>query len=289
MGGVAGWWCKPERAREDCAIIYFHGGAYVLGSAAAYRNFAGQIAKRAGAAIFIVDYHRAPERTFPAPVNDAEAAYRSLSASGFSKLAIAGDSAGGGLALALLLLVTAASKDGSAPQPACAAVMSPWTDLALTGKSMETRAKADPMLTRDALEIAAALYLGDHDRRDPRASPLYGDFTSVPPVLFHVGEDEILLDDSHRVAELMDAAGGLAQLQHRGGNDACLSFQLCIASGRRGAGQHGEFLAAPFLTMKQRCVAPGKSARSAGRPLRNSWFTQTGKHSSRTASAENAH
>lgn len=212
VGGVAGWWCKPEQAREGCAIVYFHGGAYVLGSAAAYRNFVGQIAERAKAAIFIVDYHRAPERTFPAPVNDAEAVYRGLSASGFSKLAIAGDSAGGGLALALLLLVTAASKGGSVPLPACAAVMSPWTDLALTGNSIETRAKADPMLTWDALEKAAEFYLGGHDRHDPRASPLYGDFTAVPPVLFHVGEDEILLDDSHRATERMDAAGGLAQL-----------------------------------------------------------------------------
>jgi monoterpene epsilon-lactone hydrolase len=242
VGGVAGWWCKPEQAREDCAIVYFHGGAYVLGSAAAYRNFAGQIAVRAKAPIFIVDYHRAPERLFPAPVNDAEAVYRGLAASGFSKLAIAGDSAGGGLAVALLLLVTAASKDGSALLPACAAVMSPWTDLALTGISMVTRAKTDPMLTRDALERAAELYLGDHDRRDPRASPLYGDFTAVPPVLFQVGEDEILLDDSQRVAERIHAASGVAQLHIWEGMTHVFPSNLALQAAKEALDNTGSFL-----------------------------------------------
>ena len=246
VGGVTGWCCKPEQAREDFAIAYFHGGAYVLGSAAAYRNFVGQIAERAKVAIFIADYHRAPERTFPAPVDDAEAVYRSLSASGFSKLAIAGDSAGGGLALALLLLMTAASKDGSVPLPVCAAVMSPWTDLALAGKSMETRAKSDPMLTRDALEKAAELYLGDHDRQDPTASPLYGDFTAVPPVLFHVGEDEILLDDSHRAAERIDASGGLAQLHIWEGMTHVFPFNFAVQAAKEALDIMGSFLRQHF-------------------------------------------
>jgi epsilon-lactone hydrolase len=98
VDGVDGWWCKPEQATEGCAIVYLHGGAYVLASAAAYRNFVGQIAARSKVAIFIVDYGIAPEHSFPSAVNDAEAVYRGLSVSGFSKLAIAGDSAGGGLA-----------------------------------------------------------------------------------------------------------------------------------------------------------------------------------------------
>jgi acetyl esterase/lipase len=246
VGGVAGWWCRPERAMEGCAIVYFHGGAYVLGSAAAYRNFIGQIAVRANAAIFIVDYHLAPERIFPAPVNDAEAVYRGLSAAGFSELAIAGDSAGGGLALALLLLVTAASKDGSVPKPAGAAAMSPWTDLALSGRSMETRAKADPMLTREALEKAAEIYLGGQDRRDPRASPLYGDFTGVPPVLFHVGEDEILLDDSHRVAERIYAADGLAQLHIWEGMTHVFPSNFALQAAQEALDIMGRFLLARF-------------------------------------------
>jgi acetyl esterase/lipase len=212
IGGVAGWWCRPQHPVDDCAVVYFHGGAYVLGSAAAYRNFVGQIAARAKVAIFIPDYSVAPERPFPAAVNEAASVYRGLAASGLSKLVIAGDSAGGGLALALLLLVTSAVNDEPVPKPLAAVVMSPWADLALTGESMETRAKDDPMLTRDALNQAAQLYLGKEDRRDPRASPLYGEVAGLPPVMFHVGEDEILLDDSRRFANRIEAAGGDAQL-----------------------------------------------------------------------------
>jgi monoterpene epsilon-lactone hydrolase len=212
IGGVAGWWCRPQQPVDDSAVLYFHGGAYVLGSAAAYRNFLGQIAARAKVAIFIADYGLAPERPYPAALNEAVAIYRGLAASGLSKLAIAGDSAGGGLALALLLLITSAGKDGTVPKPLGAVVMSPWTDLALTGESIESRAKSDPILTRDALNKAAQLYLGDEDRHDPKASPIYGGVTDLPPVLFHVGEDEILLDDSRRFANRIEAAGGVAQL-----------------------------------------------------------------------------
>jgi epsilon-lactone hydrolase len=212
VGGVPGWWCRPSDAIEGAAILYLHGGAYILGSAAAYRDFAGQIAARAKAAAFIADYRLAPEHRFPSAVDDAIAAYQGLSADSYSRLALVGDSAGGGLALSLLLLTTAASKTGSVLQPAAAAVMSPWTDLALTGDSIATRSSADPLITRDALEKAAQLYLGEQDLYDPQASPLYGDLTGLPPVRLHVGEDEILLDDSRRFAERIGIAGGSAQL-----------------------------------------------------------------------------
>jgi len=248
IGGVAGWWCRPQQSADDSAVLYFHGGAYVLGSAAAYRNFVGQIAARAGVAIFIADYGLAPERPFPAAVNEAAAIYRGLAASGLSKLAIACDSAGGGLALALLLLVTKAAKDGTVPKPLAAVVMSPWTDLALTGKSIEGRAKSDPMLTRDTLSQAAELYLGNEDRPDPKASPLYGEVSGLPPVLFHVGEDEILPDDSRRFAtgskRLVESRSSIS-----GGNDTRVSFQR-FTPGRRGcSGRHRRVPAAavPFL------------------------------------------
>jgi monoterpene epsilon-lactone hydrolase len=182
VGGVPGWWCRPSNAMEGAAILYLHGGAYILGSAAAYRDFAGQIAARAKVAAFIADYRLAPEHRFPSAVDDAIAAYQGLSADGYSRLALVGDSAGGGLALSLLLLTTAASKTGSVLQPAAAAVMSPWTDLALTGDSIATRSSADPLITRDALEKAAQLYLGGQDLCDAQASPLYGDLTGLPPV-----------------------------------------------------------------------------------------------------------
>lgn len=212
LGGIAGWWCWPEDAVDGAAILYLHGGAYVLGSATAYRNFAGQISERAKASTFIADYRLAPEDRFPSAVDDGFAVYRDLSRSGFSRLALAGDSAGGGLALVLLSIATAALRAGSVLRPAAAAVISPWTDLAVTGDSIEGQSNADPLLTREALEKAAGLYLGEHDRRGANASPLYGDLTGLPPILLHVGEDKILLDDSRRFAEKIEAAGGLAQL-----------------------------------------------------------------------------
>jgi monoterpene epsilon-lactone hydrolase len=212
VGGVPGWWCRPPDVIEDAAILYLHGGAYVLGSAAAYRNFAAQIAARAKAATFIADYQLAPEHRFPGAVDDAVAAYRGLAVEGYSRLALVGDSAGGGLALSLLLIATAASKGGSIPPPVAAAVMSPWTDLALTGESIESRSEADPLLKRASLEKAAHLYLGELNPLDPQASPLYGDLTGTPPVLLHVGEDEILLDDSRRFAQRIGGSGGSEQL-----------------------------------------------------------------------------
>jgi acetyl esterase/lipase len=210
VGGVPGWWCSPPNTIEGAAILYLHGGAYVLGSASAYRNFAGQIAVRAKAATFIPDYRVAPEHQFPGAVDDALAAFRGLSGAGYSSLALAGDSAGGGLALSLLSIATARSKDGSVLR--LAAVMSPWIDLALTGDSIKARADADPLLTRDALQKAAKLYLGEQYLHNPQASPLYGNLAGLPPVLLHVGEDEILFDDSCRFAERIDSAGGTARI-----------------------------------------------------------------------------
>ena len=207
--GVRGWWCRPSDAIEGAAILYLHGGAYVLGSAEAYCNFAGQIAARAKVAAFIADYRIAPEHPFPAAIDDAEAVYRGLSAAYYSRLALVGDSAGGGLALSLLVKL---SKDNSVTQPYAAAVMSPWTDLALTGDSMRTKAEADPLLTPEALRKAAALYVNEADLRNPHASPLYGDMSQLAPVLFHVGEDEILLDDSRRFAEQIAADQGTTEL-----------------------------------------------------------------------------
>jgi acetyl esterase/lipase len=246
IAGVAGWWCRPQHPVDDCAVVYFHGGAYVLGSAAAYRNFVGQIAARAKVAIFIPDYGLAPEHPFPAAVNEAASVYRGLAASGLSKLAIAGDSAGGGLALVLLRLVTSAANDETAPKPLAAVVMSVWADLALTGESMETRAKDDPMLTRDALNQAAQLYLGDKDRHDPKASPLYGEVIGLPPVMFHVGEDEILLDDSRRFANRIEAAGGVAQLHIWEGMTHVFPSNVSLQAAKDALDEIGAFLRQQF-------------------------------------------
>jgi monoterpene epsilon-lactone hydrolase len=194
VGGVRGWWCRPQGAAPSTAILYIHGGAYVAGSAFAFRHFAGQIAVRANTAAFVADYRLAPEHPFPGAVTDAQAAYRGLVDAGFERIAIVGDSAGGGLTLSLLSLI----RTQSGTRPVAAVTFSPWTDLALTGDSMTTRAAADPLLRRKELDDAARLYMGDRDRRDPLASPLFGDLAGLPPVLVHVGEDEVLLDDSLR-------------------------------------------------------------------------------------------
>jgi acetyl esterase/lipase len=197
VGGVAGWWCLPKGLDKSAVILYLHGGAYIFGSAKAYRNFAGQIASHAGAAAFVVDYRLAPEHTFPAAVDDSIAAFQGLSHD-FVSIAVVGDSAGGGLALAL-------AESKLAKRPAAAVLLSPMTDLALTGETVTSKAEADFILNKFALAAAAGQYLGPNDVRDPRASPLYGDLTGLPPISIHVGEDEILLDDSRRFAE---RAGG---------------------------------------------------------------------------------
>jgi monoterpene epsilon-lactone hydrolase len=212
VGGVRGWWCRPAETKPGAAILYLHGGAYVVGSAKGFRHFAGQIAARVWTDAFVADYGLAPEQPFPAAVDDAEAAYRGLASAGYSRIAIVGDSSGGGLALVTTACMTAEARHGSVPLPAAAVVMSPWTDLALTGASITARAKHDPLLTRGALENAREMYLGEMDTTDPRASPLYGDLTGLPPVLLHVGEDEILLDDARRYAELLVKSGSVAEL-----------------------------------------------------------------------------
>jgi epsilon-lactone hydrolase len=212
VGGVPGWWCRPADVFAGGTILYFHGGAYVVGSARAYRHFAGQIAARAKAPVFVAEYGLAPERPYPAAVEDAEAAYRGLAMAGFRCIALAGDSAGGGLALVVAARMTDAARGGGTPSPVAACVMSPWTDLALTGDSIEGRAKHDPLLSRATLEDARQLYLGPASAKDPHVSPLYGDLANLPPILVHVGEDEILLDDARRYADLVANSGSAAEL-----------------------------------------------------------------------------
>ncbi|BDI33529.1 hypothetical protein CCAX7_55800 [Capsulimonas corticalis] len=205
VGGVPGWWCRPAAARPSSAILYLHGGWYSLGSALAYRNFAGQFAARAGADTFVPDYRLTPEHPFPAGLLDAEASWNGLVARGMTRIAIAGDSAGGGLTLSLLSRFAARPAGGVVPVGAV--VLSPLTDVALTGASWETRAEADPYFTLAQSVGYARLFLGDHDPKDPLASPLYGDLAGLPPIRVHVGDDETLLDDSRRYAERAVSAG----------------------------------------------------------------------------------
>jgi acetyl esterase/lipase len=206
VGGIPGFWLRPDEAQLGACILYLHGGGYVLGSAQALTNFAGQIAARVGADTFVADYRLAPERPFPAAIDDAVAAYRGLAAEGVERIAVAGDSAGGGLTLALLSILAAEKAKGTL-QPVGAAVMSPWTDLALTGASFESRAEADPIFTRGTLKTFADAYLHGQAATDPKASALYAQLSDLPPIRIDVGDDEVLLDDSIRYTERARASG----------------------------------------------------------------------------------
>ena len=206
IGGVSGWWARPTKRRPEGTILYFHGGWYVLGSAQAYRNFAGHFANRSGAEVFVADYRLAPEHPFPAGLLDAQACYRGLIERGVRRIAIAGDSAGGGLTLALLSLLKTQEASGGV-LPTAAVVLSPLTDLTLSGRSWETRAVADPYFTKEQAVSLVPLYLGSHDPKDPLASPLFGNLAGLPPIRVLVGDDELLLDDSLRYVERAVAAG----------------------------------------------------------------------------------
>lgn len=206
VGGVSGVWCRPEKANADAAILYFHGGGYVFGSAHAYRHLAGQFAARTNTVIFVADYRLAPENPFPAAIDDAEAAYRGLVERGIGSIAIVGDSAGGGLTLSLLSILQNDPSKKQSVVPVAAVVMSPWTDLALTGRSYEDREEADPIFTKKAISDISKNYLNGADPRDPLASPMYADLAGVPPIQIHVGTEEVLFDDSRSFARRAQAA-----------------------------------------------------------------------------------
>jgi epsilon-lactone hydrolase len=205
VGGVSGWWCRPETVRPGEVILHLHGGWFNWGSAQAFRNLIGHLAARTGAEAFIPDYRLAPEHPFPAAPEDARACYAGLLDRGYQRIAITGDSAGGGLALGLLSFATREIANGSVPVGAVA--LSPVTDLTLTGASWQTRAAADPYFVWSQVSALVHSYLGDHNPSDPSASPLYGDFSGLPPIRVHVGHDEVLLDDSLRYVEWAVAGG----------------------------------------------------------------------------------
>jgi len=209
MGGIAGEWVEAGGATAG-TLLYLHGGGYFACSPTTHRSITAAYAMR-GLKVFAPDYRLAPEHPFPAAVDDALAVYRAMLASGIhpSSFAIGGDSAGGGLALATLL----AAKAAGLPMPACALLFSPWTDLAGTGASLQTNRKRDAMLVSEKLHDGAGFYLNGADAKNPLASPLYGDLAGLPPMLIQVGDTEILLDDSTRLATAARAAGGTADLK----------------------------------------------------------------------------
>jgi len=211
VGGVPGLWVRPASSRPDEALLHLHGGWFSAGSAAAYRHLVGHIAARAGTRAFVPDYRLAPEHPFPAAVDDVLATYRGMDDCGIRRIAITGDSAGGNLALVLASCV--ARKQVSAGAIVVgAAVVSPVTDLTLSGASYGTRAEVDPYFTREQVAELVRPYLGNADANDPLASPLQGRLSGLAPVRIHVGDDEVLLDDSRRYVERAVADGVDARL-----------------------------------------------------------------------------
>lgn len=203
-GGRPALWVDPPKLRREGAILYLHGGVYLMGSLRGYRSLASAIAVNAGMRVLLFDYRLAPEHPFPAAVEDVKAAYHWLLEQDLApqQVVIAGDSAGGGLTMALLL----ALRDNGEPL-AAAVCLSPWVDLMAVGGSRIHKAKRDYVLSADDLQRSAALYLDGAEAQTPLASPIYGDLTGLPPLLIQVGSDEILLDDAARLAEKAQAAG----------------------------------------------------------------------------------
>jgi epsilon-lactone hydrolase len=209
MGGVPCEWVEGQTA-TGTVLLYLHGGGYFACSAALYHSITANFALL-GFRVLAPDYRLAPENQFPAAVEDAVASYRGLLAEGYSpeQIAVGGDSAGGGLALSLLL----ALRQSGLPLPAAAALFSPWTDLAATGESIQKNARRCAMFNGPDIGPSARYYLGDTDPRNPLASPLYADLAGLPPLLIHVGANETLLDDSTRLSVRARAAGVPVELK----------------------------------------------------------------------------
>jgi monoterpene epsilon-lactone hydrolase len=204
-------WLRPPSAVPGRVVLYLHGGGYVIGSPRSHRHLAAAIAGAAGASALLLDYRLAPEHPFPAAVEDATAAYRWLldQATAPEHIVIAGDSAGGGLTVATVL----ALREARVPLPAGGVCISPWLDLTCSGASYATKAAADPIVRRAGVEEMARAYLGATPPRTPLASPLFADLRGLPPLLIHVGSDEVLLDDAVQLAERAKAAGVDATLE----------------------------------------------------------------------------
>ena len=210
-GGIKAEQITTPRSFPNRYVLHLHGGAYLFGFPALFRDFTWRIADAASARVLCIDYRLAPEHPFPAAIEDATAAYRWLIAECAEPrdVAFIGDSSGGGLALASMMRL----RDEGSPLPAAAVVLSPWTDLALTGQSLTEHGFSDSMVPIELMPRAVELYLAGADPRSPYASPLYGDPAGLPPTLIHVGSDEALRDDAVRMAERLRVVGREVELE----------------------------------------------------------------------------
>lgn len=204
-GGVPGEWVSMPQSQAGKVFLLLHGGGYNAGSPKTHRRMAANLAAATGMRVLVPDYRLAPEHPFPAGVKDALLAYGWLLSQGLSEadVVVGGDSAGGGLALSMLL----ALREANAKMPLAAVLMAPWTDLTVSSPSYETLRAKDPIITREGLREAGLWYAGNRDPADPMLSPLFSDPTGLPPLLIHAGGDEVMVDDSVLFAEKAQAAG----------------------------------------------------------------------------------
>jgi len=213
--GVRCQWVRAPQADRTKVIVYFHGGGFQIGSLDSHGELMARLSRESGVSVLGVDYRLAPEHRFPAPVDDAETVIDWLHSQGFdaTRIALAGDSAGGGLALSLLLRLQEHGK----PQPAAAYLLSAWTDLTASGASYENRAAVDPLNQKPMLLLMARAYMGERkDPEHPQASPRFADASqlgALPPLLLQVGEREVVASDTEDFAARVVAAGGHAQVQ----------------------------------------------------------------------------
>ena len=239
--GVAAEWTAAPGAESERVILYLHGGGYTAGSLKSHRHMVAQAGREAKARTMALEYRLAPEHPFPAAVEDAVAGYRFLLSRGFSpnRIAVAGDSAGGGLTVALLVSL----RDAGLPLPACAWCISPWVDLEGTGASMTAKATVDPMVQQGYLIELAEAYLVGANPRTPLAAPLYADLKGLPPMLIQVGSAETLLDDAVRLAGAAGSADVRVRLEVW--PDMIHVWQLFyqqVAAGRRALAEAGAFI-----------------------------------------------
>ena len=208
LGGRASVWFEGDAS--DRVVLYLHGGGYAIGSPTSHRHLAGLLAKLAGCAVVVPDYRLAPENCFPAAIDDAVAAYRELLETySASRIALAGDSAGGGLVVSLI----AALNEEKLAQSACAYCISPWVDLECCSASLGAKAAQDPVGSAEALTMLGQMYLGGGDAGHPLASPVHADLRGAPPMLIQVGSAEVLLDDSIELARVLGHADCSVRLE----------------------------------------------------------------------------
>lgn len=210
-GGVPAEWIRAPGAQADRVMLYFHGGGYVVGSMRTHRTMLSHISLASGFSVLGLDYRLAPENPFPAPVEDALAAYRWLLDQGIEpgKIVLGGDSAGGGLVVSALVAIRYAGE----PMPAAGVCISPWVDMEATGESFTTNADVDPSVSKERILNIAKVYLACKHPRAPLASPLHADLHELPPLLSIVGSIETLLDDARAITERAQAAGVEAVLE----------------------------------------------------------------------------